>query len=377
MSGFVFKEIDKTYRGEGGKAVHALREFTLEGVAGGFLALLGSSGSGKTTALRILAGLETPDRGGLTIGAAQARDIPLRDRDVAMVFQQPALYPHLTVEANIRLGLEIRRVSADEIRRRVEAAVELMDAGPLRDRLPATLSGGEMQRVALARAVARRPALLLMDEPLASLDGPSRGDLKERIREMQASTGITTVLVTHDQGEAFSLGERVAILREGRVLQAGRPMELYLNPESLAAARFISKPRLNTLPGSLARKENEYWFEIQGRAGENGFRVPLESSWTGRLERWQGRRALLAIRPESIEWLAAGVEARPGSVGLEALVERVEPLGGWMDLHLNLAGHSVVTRGKLGPTAPETRVRLAVDPKSLLLFDAETEKRIC
>jgi multiple sugar transport system ATP-binding protein len=376
MSEFTFEQVGKSFPGPDGRRVEALREFSLTGRMGEFLVLLGASGSGKTTALRVLAGLETVDHGHLTLEGKPAEKIPARDRDAAMVFQHPALYPHLTVEANLRLGLEIRRVRADEIRRRVGEAVELLGLGDLARRKPSTLSGGQMQRVALARAVVRRPRLLLLDEPLANLDGPARSELKERIRELQTLMGITTVLVTHDQAEAFSLGQRVAVVEAGRVLQADVPMTLYLRPETLALAQFLARPRLNLLPGTISADAGGLWFDVKNADGGPGPRLKLPKISAQDLAPWRDKPLLLAFRPEQAGFLSERQTAVQGAIELEARVARIELLGGWVDSHLDLAGHRLVVRTTCGRTPEGSTARIAAAFDTALFFDPASATRV-
>ena len=233
-----------------------------------------------------------------------------------------------------------------------------------------------MQRVALARAMARRPALMLLDEPLASLDGPSRGALKERIREMQAATGTTTVLVTHDQAEAFSLGQQIAVLEDGRTLQTGTPRELYFRPENLAVARFLSKPRLNTLAGKFVRNGAGVCFEAAGLSGQAGAKILLPPCLWEVLSGWEGRPLILAVRPENIEASSGSPVNESSRIHFTASVQRTELLCGMEDLHLRIAGNGWVARGTRFKAEQGARIELFVNGDSLLFFDPESEKRI-
>ena len=375
MFKFAFEHLSKSFRGPAGSRVEALRDFTLSSRGNELLVLLGASGSGKTTALRVLAGLEAPDSGELLLNGKPDSMVPARDRNCAMVFQHPALYPHLSVEGNLRLGLEIRRVPREQTRRRIGEAMELLGITELASRPPATLSGGQMQRVALARAVARQPGMLLLDEPLANLDGPSRAGLKETIRQVQAATGITMVLVTHDQAEAFSLAHRIAVMEAGSVLQVAPAGELYFKPESLAVAGFLSRPRLNVLPGVLLAELREAWFVVKCASGAMEPRLRLPDLRPAILAEYAGKPVLLAFRPEHIECFQAPHKPLTGSIGVQAKVERVESLGGWLDLHFNLAGHQLIARTVQRGATDGAPWEIALDLSAALLFDPATGRR--
>ena len=227
----------------------ALRGVDLEIGAGECMVLLGPSGCGKTTLLRLLAGLETPDAGQLWIGDRVVNDLPPAERDVAMVFQNYALYPHFTVFENIAFPLSARRVAEAEIGPRVRRAAERLELGSLLDRRPAELSGGQQQRVALARAIVRNPVVYLMDEPLSNLDAQLRIQTRAELKRLQQELGTTTLYVTHDQGEAMTMGDRVAVLRAGAIEQVGRPLELYREPANKFVATFVGSPAINLWPG--------------------------------------------------------------------------------------------------------------------------------
>jgi ABC-type sugar transport system ATPase subunit len=375
MSSFAFEGVAKSFPAPRGGKIEALRDFSLECGEGEFLVLLGPSGSGKTTVLRLVAGIEPPDSGRMTLNGQPAERLPARDRDVAMVFQHPALYPHLTVAENIRLGLKIRRLGGPEIADRTRWAADLLEIGPLLDRSPAGLSGGQMQRVALARAVARRPGLLLLDEPLANLDGPARGSLKDRVRELQAATKITTVLVTHDQAEAFSLASKIAVLGAGRVLQAGNPADLYRRPVTLEMAQFLARPRLNVFDGHLCEPGEERWFETDGIAGRPGVRIRLPDGATRLAEVPGGQRTLLGLRPEGMILRPVKTDDVPGR-GTPAFLRRVETLGGWTDLHLDLGGISLVARCLHGEFVVGESFEVGVDSGAAMFFDPASGRRL-
>src|SRR5512142_1568023 len=242
-----FEEIGKVYA-DGTRAVSGL---TLEIHDGEFVVLVGPSGCGKTTALRMVAGLEEISEGTLRIGDRVVNHVPSRDRDIAMVFQSYALYPHLTVFDNIAFGLRVKKVSKEEIDRRVTEAARILDLEAFLKRKPRALSGGQRQRVAMGRAIVRQPKAFLMDEPLSNLDAKLRVQMRAEIAKLQRSLGVTTIYVTHDQTEAMTLGSRVAVIRHGELQQVAPPQELYLRPANLFVASFIGSPAMNLIEASV------------------------------------------------------------------------------------------------------------------------------
>jgi ABC-type sugar transport system ATPase subunit len=277
----------------------AVRDVSLEIADGELVVLVGPSGSGKSTLLRLIAGLETPTSGRILIGGRDVTAVPPQDRDLAMVFQSYALYPHKTVRENLGFGLRVRRVPAGEIAARVREVAASLQIEDLLDRRPAQLSGGQRQRVALGRAIVREPQAFLFDEPLSNLDPALRLETRTQIALLHRRLGATMVYVTHDQEEAMKLGERVVLLRDGRVEQAGPPMEIYRRPATLFAARFIGSPPMNLMDAA-------------------------------RLE--PGRSGLIGIRPQDV--LLTGT----GAGDLAAVIELVEPAGSEQHVHLRLEG---------------------------------------
>ena len=243
MASVTFDGVGKTYP-DGTTAVHGLQ---LEISDGEFMVLVGPSGCGKTTALRMVAGLEEITEGVLRIGDRVVNHVPSRDRDIAMVFQSYALYPHLTVYENIAFGLKVKKMPKDEIDRRVQEAARVLDLEPFLKRKPRALSGGQRQRVAMGRAIVREPAAFLMDEPLSNLDAKLRVQMRAEIARLQHSLGVTTIYVTHDQVEAMTMGDRVAVMRKGELQQVAEPQELYDRPLNLFVGGFIGSPAMNML----------------------------------------------------------------------------------------------------------------------------------
>jgi ABC-type sugar transport system ATPase subunit len=335
-------------------AVRALAGLSLEVKAGELLAVLGPSGSGKSTALRVVAGLEEADAGRVRIAGEDVTTVPAGARGVAMVFQSFALFPHLSVAGNVGFGLAARNTPAPERDRRVREAAEVLDLADLLDRRPSELSGGERQRVALARALAGRPRVLLMDEPLSNLDAPLRERARTEIRRLHRETGVTVVYVTHDQSEALSLGERVAVLEAGALRQVADPDTVYERPADAFVAGFVGSPPMNVLPvaaaGGLLR-------------GPGGVVLPVPPGYDGRLD--EGQPLLAGFRPEGVSWPA------PAASAFEARLEAIERAGHERLWRLHVADHSLVVRpGGRPPARPGDMVTVAVAPGAVRLFDA-------
>jgi ABC-type sugar transport system ATPase subunit len=331
----VFHTVTKEFSG-GTTAVDAL---DLEIGDGELMVLVGPSGCGKSTALRMIAGLEAPTSGRITIGERDMAGLSPGARDVAMVFQSYALYPHMSVRDNLAFPLRRRRMARDEIGRRVAAMAEMLELADLLKRKPAQLSGGQRQRVAMGRALIREPVAFLLDEPLSNLDAKLRTELRAELKRLHGRLGTTMVYVTHDQIEAMTLGDRIAVMNRGRLQQVGTPDEIYRTPCNLFVARFVGSPAMNLLPGPLV-----------GR----------------------GADVTAGVRPEALH--RAGEV--PGGIPLELVTEVVEPLGSDVYVHGGAGGEEVVARlpGNV-QVSPGDRLALAVDPADLHLFDRQTEQR--
>ena len=349
-----FEGATRTYPGTDMPAVNAL-DLTIGD--GEFMVLVGPSGSGKTTALRMLAGLEEVDDGAIYIGERDVTYVTPKKRDVAMVFQNYALYPYLTVAANIAFPLRMAKVGKNERMRRVEVVAERLGLSEYLERKPAQLSGGQRQRVAMGRAIIRKPSVFLMDEPLSNLDAKLRIQMRADIAALQSDTGITTVYVTHDQSEAMTLGHRVAVLKDGNLQQCDTPKELYARPANLFVAGFIGSPAMNLCPAPN-RANGSLSF------GGVSFRVPVDAS--------SGRPIVLGLRPESLELASDGVPAR---------VDVVEELGAdaYLFCSADVDGHTVRLVARVDARAvPDRgdRVSLRPLPHEAHLFDAETGERL-
>jgi ABC-type sugar transport system ATPase subunit len=341
VSRLLLEAVSKRF-GDGTPGVTALDRLDLDVADGELLAVLGPSGSGKSTLLRVVAGLEAVTAGSVRLGDRDVTGLPPGRRNVAMVFQSYALFPHLSVRENIAFGLLVRDTPRRAARHRAAAAADLTGCGHLLDRRPAQLSGGERQRVALARALVREPAVFLLDEPLSNLDAELRVQLRAEVKALQARVGATTVYVTHDQAEALVLGDRVAVLRGGRLEQVGTPEELWRAPANSFVARFVGSPAMTLLPGD-------------GPLRVDG--VP-----TGPAEQ-------LGVRPDAVR---LGVEG-----GLPARVTRVERLGADAHVHLHAGGYDLLARvpAEQAP-AVGASVPIGFRPEGVHVFDAETGQRV-
>ncbi len=341
---------DVTKRFPGGDRA-AVDRLSLDVADGELLVLLGPSGCGKTTALRMLAGLEHPDSGDIRVDGRSVLGLEPKDRDVALVFQSYALYPHMTARENIRYPLTVRRLAPAEREARVAQVAEMLSLTPLLDRRPARLSGGEQQRVALARAIVRQPRVFLMDEPLSNLDAKLRTHTRTELKALQRKLGTTMIFVTHDQAEAMTLADRIAVLDRGRLLQLGTPDDLYARPANLFVAQFIGSPPMNVLDAAV---------EDGALVAEGVWRLPLA-------RRVDAPAVRVGIRPEAIALDAPS----PDGPSVEVLVS--EPLGSEtiVDVTVGAALVKVRVAPEVRP-GPGTRVRLRADPAALRLFDATT-----
>jgi multiple sugar transport system ATP-binding protein len=330
-----------------------------------FMVLVGPSGCGKSTALRMIAGLEEVSAGEILIGDRVVNDLPPKERDIAMVFQSYALYPHMTVRDNMAFGLRNRRVAPAEVERMVGEAARILDIQHLLDRRPKELSGGQRQRVAVGRAIVRKPAVFLFDEPLSNLDAKLRVQMRAEISRIQRNLKTTTVYVTHDQVEAMTMGGRIAVLNQGALQQVGTPLEVYERPVNVFVANFIGTPPMNFVRATV------------GQAGATlaagSFTIPTPAAWRDATARRDGRPVVVGIRPEMIA-LGNGAD---GAGTVPVTVEVVELLGNEAVFH-GRAGDDVLIAKSESHRAPSVgaRVSLTLDLEALHLFDAETERRL-
>ena len=338
--------------------VPAVRGINLDIPDKEFVVLVGPSGCGKTTTLRMIAGVEDITDGEVLIGGDLVNDLPPKDRDIAMVFQNYALYPHMTAFENMSFGLRLKRVAREEIERRVRSAAEILDIVKLLDRKPKQLSGGQRQRVAMGRAIVRDPKVFLFDEPLSNLDAKLRVQMRIEIKKVHKKVRTTTIYVTHDQVEAMTLADRVVVMNGGLIEQVGAPNDLYHAPATKFVASFIGSPAMNFLKGKV---------EMNGRAGfegPNGVKLPLAWAPAGSNE----RRAIYGIRPEHFTIADEGAEA-------EIVV--VEPTGSETQVFAKLGGEEVVAVFReRHQFKPGDKIRLQPDPRLVHLFDETTGKRL-
>ena len=380
----------------------AVSDLTLEAQDGEFMVLVGPSGCGKTTALRMVAGLEEISEGEIRIGDRVVNQLASRDRDIAMVFQSYALYPHLSVYENIAFSLRLRKERKDEIDRRVREAARILDLEPFLDKKPRALSGGQRQRVAMGRAIVRQPAAFLMDEPLSNLDAKLRVQMRAEISKLQRDLGVTTIYVTHDQVEAMTMGDRVAVMRRGELQQVAPPQELYDRPVNLFVGGFIGSPAMNLMESKLERADG-------GLAAVLGSqRIRLDDDFIAArpaLEEYEGRQVVIGIRPEQLEDAEIAREA-PEDRRLRGEVELREALGSELMVHFTidappaltedvqeLAADAGTTAAELGGGderrtvvvgrfGPDSKVReggtaeVAVETRALHFFDTETGRAI-
>jgi ABC-type sugar transport system ATPase subunit len=343
-----------------------IEDFDLEVADGELLVLVGGSGSGKSTILRMLAGLETVTSGTIRIDDRNVTDLPPRDRDVAMVFQDYGLYPHMTVRENLSLGLRLRTVARQEIGRRVAWAAGMLGLEPLLDRKPKALSGGQRQRVAMGRAMVREPKVFLFDEPLSNLDAGLRAQMRIEIGGLQRRLKTTTVYVTHDQVEAMTLGDRIVVLADGRIQQIGRPIELYLAPVNRFVAGFIGTPAMNFLPGTLGHEGSETYFTAEGarlRVAEGSMGLAARGPVT------------LGIRPEDMQVDSTVQQSGPRSADSDTLTGRVvlvERLGGTSHIHFEVGPHRLLAT-VVNESLPEVgdEIRARVSARRAHLFGAD------
>ncbi|MEX2458249.1 MAG: sn-glycerol-3-phosphate ABC transporter ATP-binding protein UgpC [Actinomycetota bacterium] len=354
MAEIALDEVYKIYP-DGTEAVHALN---LEIADAEFMVLVGPSGSGKTTALRMVAGLEDISRGSVEIGDRVVNDVPPKDRDIAMVFQNYALYPHMTVYGNMAFGLKLRSVARDEIDRRVREAARILGLAELLKRKPRNLSGGQRQRVAMGRAIVREPQAFLMDEPLSNLDAKLRVQTRAEIARLQRELHVTTIYVTHDQTEAMTLGDRVAVIRKGALQQADAPQTLYDRPANLFVAGFIGSPAMNMVEAEVQRTDAGWSVSF------GDLRLDVDDEAVAAhpgLKDYEGRRVVVGIRPEDLEDASVNGGVPEGR-RLSTTVDLREGLGSEVVIHFTINAPIVLT---------EHTKELAVDVGAEVLQDLE------
>ena len=367
MASISLKGIYKIYPGD----VTAVSDFNLEIEDKEFIILVGPSGCGKSTTLRMIAGLEEISKGELYIGDRLVNDVPPKDRDIAMVFQNYALYPHMTVYKNMAFGLELRKTPKDEIDKRVREAARVLDIEHLLDRKPKALSGGQRQRVALGRAMVRNPAVFLLDEPLSNLDAKLRTSMRTEIIKLHQKLGTTFIYVTHDQTEAMTMGDRIVVMKDGLIQQVDTPQNLYDYPCNMFVGGFIGSPQMNFLDATLVKEGSNYYVDL---GGDKLLIAPEKV--TSALDAYVGKAIKAGIRPEDIKDDEEFLAKHPTSQ-ITAHVDVSELMGSEIYLYLEYKGYKMTARVSPASTAKSgSDVKVALDTKKLHLFDPETELAI-
>jgi multiple sugar transport system ATP-binding protein len=352
MASITFEKVGKVYPG----GTRAITDVSLDINDGEFLVLVGPSGCGKSTLLRMIAGLEEVTEGQLKIGERVVNDVTPKDRDIAMVFQNYALYPHMSVYDNMAFGLKLRKMAKDEIKRRVSEAARVLEITEYLERKPKALSGGQRQRVAMGRAIVREPSAFLMDEPLSNLDAKLRVQMRSEIGMLQQRLGTTTVYVTHDQVEAMTMGDRVAVIRKGRLQQVDNPRNLYDNPDNLFVAGFIGSPSMNFVYGQLEGSGDNLYVSF---AGDRVKIDPTVVASHKSLADYAGKEVVIGIRPEAFELVAAVPDADPEQT-INIKVGLVEQLGSEAFVHFLKPSPPVIT-----PDIRELLADQGTDPTTL------------
>src|SRR5438445_1590841 len=358
---------------DGAAAVDGL---SLDVSSGEFVVILGPSGCGKTTTLRCVAGLEVPDEGEIMIDNDSVSGLPPRERDIAMVFQNYALYPHMTVAENIAYPLKMKKTAKDEIERRVKEIGELLGLSHLLGRKPRQLSGGEQQRVALGRAIVRRPRVFLFDEPLSNLDAPKRAQMRAEIARLHSRLGATILYVTHDQAEAMTLGNRSGVMNAGEIQQIAAPMTLYDAPANVFVAGFVGSPPMNLFHGLIQEKSPILYFverSEKGQAAAEPFNVRICGEQAAWLKKYAGKPLVLGLRPEHLlaQTVASG---QPSAAFVTANLEMVEPRGADALLHLDTGTHRFTARASSREAWSKTgRILVAFDMRKALFFHPDVE----
>ncbi len=369
MASLSLKHIYKKYPG----GVTAVSDFNLEIKDKEFIILVGPSGCGKSTTLRMIAGLEEISEGELFIGTNLVNDVAPKDRDIAMVFQNYALYPHMTVFDNMAFGLKLRKTPKEEIKRRVEEAARILDISHLLDRRPKALSGGQKQRVALGRAIVREPAVFLLDEPLSNLDAKLRAAMRTELTKLHKKLATTFIYVTHDQVEAMTMASRIVVMKDGLIQQVDTPQNLYDLPVNMFVAGFIGTPQMNFLNATLI-KEGDDMFVMMGSAK---LKLPKEKAENEALKEYIGKEIVLGVRPECIHDEPIHLNVMQDSL-FNADIEVTELMGAEIYLYLIAEEQKLVARvsPRSSLRAGDT-VQLAIDMNRAHIFDKDTEKCVC
>ena len=369
MAGLSLRNVYKKYNG----AVVAVSDFTLEIQDKEFIVLVGPSGCGKSTTLRMIAGLEEITEGEIWIGDRMVNDVAPKDRDIAMVFQNYALYPHMTVYDNMAFGLKIRKVPKDEIKARVEEAARILDISHLLDRKPKALSGGQRQRVAVGRAIVRDPQVFLFDEPLSNLDAKLRAQMRTEISKIHLRLGTTFIYVTHDQTEAMTMADRIVVMKDGFVQQIDTPQSLYENPCNMFVAGFIGSPQMNFVDVTIQEKNGK----ICAVFGDFEVELPETKVKNSNVRDYIGKEVVMGVRPEAIHDEEMYLSA--SSTGfIDVTVDVTELMGAETYLYVDCQGANLTARVSPRTTARAgDKIKMVIEANKIHLFDKETETTIC
>ena len=369
MASLSLRHIYKKYPG----GVTAVSDFNLEVKDKEFLVLVGPSGCGKSTTLRMIAGLEEISEGELFIGDRLVNDVAPKDRKIAMVFQNYALYPHMSVFENMAFGLKLSKVPKETIKKKVEDAARILDITHLLDRKPKALSGGQKQRVALGRAIVRDPQVFLLDEPLSNLDAKLRAAMRTELTKLHNRVGTTFVYVTHDQVEAMTMATRIVVMKDGLIQQVDTPQKLYDEPVNIFVAGFIGTPQMNFLNGALEKKADGVYFVYEG----NELKLPKEKAEHPALAEYIGKEVVCGLRPECIHDDAAGIEKCAGAT-LDTFVDVTELMGAEIYLYLNVGeeGKLIARVSSRSTTRAGDTVKIGFDMERMHIFDKDTERCI-
>ena len=361
MSKVILEHVFKIFPGD----VVAVNDVCLEIEDREFVVLVGPSGCGKSTTLRMVAGLEDISKGNIYIDGIKVNDVPSKNRNIAMVFQNYALYPHLNVYANMALGLQLRRYPRTEIESRVKKASEILGISKLLSRLPKELSGGQRQRVAVGRAIVRKPKAFLFDEPLSNLDAQMRVQMRTEISKLHARLESTMIYVTHDQTEAMTMGDRIVVMKDGLIQQVDDPLALYNHPANRFVAGFIGSPPMNFFDGIIEQKNGGIYFK-EGDVGKGTFSIRVDEGQAGKLSRFIGKTIIFGVRVEDVRQ----IHVPDPEHEITAKVEVMEPMGAEVLLYLNTGLHSFISRSETYDKALINRqIALAVDVRKAHFFD--------
>ena len=367
MAKVILENVSKNFVSKNSTEVIAVRDFSLEIEDKEFVVFVGPSGCGKTTTLRMIAGLEEITEGRIYIGDRLINRIPAKDRDIAMVFQNYALYPHMTVYNNLAFSLEMRKFSKEEINQRVREAADLLEISELLQRKPKQLSGGQRQRVAVGRTIVRKPQVFLFDEPLSNLDAKLRVQMRGELKKLHERLASTIIYVTHDQVEAMTMGDRIVVMKDGLIQQVGKPLDLYFHPINKFVGGFIGSPTMNFIEANLAASHHQLYIEADGMR----LFVPEEKAL--HLQGCENRKVIFGIRPQDLSKASSSIEGET----FKAFVEIIEPIGNEIYLDVKAGRDSLIAS-----VDPKTKVNsheeilLQANLENIHLFDAENEKTL-